>query len=369
MKIIRIHARELHMRLIAPFETSFGIMQNRRIVLLELITDEGTGWGELTAGETPSYNSEFTDAAWLVLRNFLAPCVLGKNFTHPDDLSAFMSPVRGHEMAKATIETAVWDLFAKANGVSLASTLGATQTEIACGVSLGVHATPEALLERISAEIASGYQRVKLKIKPGKDLAYVRAARERYPDISLTVDANSAYTLNDIELLKELDQFNLSYIEQPLQWNEIYDHAALQRELQTPLCLDECIHNLRDAKAAVMLGACKVINIKLGRVGGHSQAKRIQAFCQAEGIPVWSGGMLEAGVGRAHNIAMSALPGFVYPGDVSASHRYWAKDIIEPAIQTTGHGTINVPSSPGIGFDVNAEVVRRFTVAEEIWQA
>ena len=368
MKITCIHARELAMRLIAPFETSFGVTSERRILLVQLETDEGQGWGELTAGEAPFYNSETTDTAWLMLRQFLTPLLLGKTFEHPDEISAMMKPVRGHEMAKATLETAAWDLMARAKGVSLSSLLGGTQREIASGVSLGIHQDTGALLETIARELSAGYQRVKLKIKPGKDVKVLEAVRARYPKIALTVDANSAYSLDDLDILKQLDQFDLAYIEQPLEWNEIYRHAELQRQLTTPICLDECIHNLRDAQAAVEVGACRVINIKLGRVSGHSEAKKIQQYCAEKGIPVWSGGMLEAGVGRAHNIAMSSLPGFNLPGDVSASSRYWARDILEPAIKSTPHGTIKVPTGIGIGFTVDMEMVSQSTVREEIWR-
>jgi O-succinylbenzoate synthase len=368
MKILKIHARELAMSLISPFETSFGVMQNRRILLIELVTDQATGWGELTAAEAPFYNSETTDTGWLILRKYIAPTVLGRDFSHPDDLSVMMQSIRGHEMIKAAVETAAWDAFARAQNASLASILGATQAEIACGVSLGIHADIDVLLARIERELASGYQRVKLKIKPGKDVEVVRAVREVYPEIALTVDANSAYSVDDIELLKQLDQFELDYIEQPLQWNEIYAHAELQRQLSTPLCLDESIHGLRDAQAAVKIGACKVINIKLGRVSGHTEARLIQAFCESEGIPVWSGGMLEAGIGRAHNIAMSALPGFIFPGDVSASARYWSRDILETPVEVTKRGTIHVPTGPGIGFNVDLDTVREFTTEEYLWE-
>lgn len=367
MKILEIHARELTMRLVAPFETSFGVTEHRRILLLELITDDSTGWGELTAGEAPFYNSETTDTAWLMLRQYLAPRLLGITFDHPDELSARMAPIRGHEMAKATLETAAWDALARARNLPLSTLLGATRQETPCGVSLGIHPTIDALLARIDRELAAGYRRIKLKIKPGKDVTVIQAVRDTFPDIALTVDANSAYTLADIDLLRQLDRFHLDYIEQPLEWNEIYAHAELQRQLSTPLCLDECIHNLRDAQAAIQLGACRVLNIKLGRVGGHAEARRIQHFCAEENIPVWSGGMLEAGVGRAHNIAMSALPGFVLPGDVSASARYWQHDIVDPPIETTGHGTIQVPTGHGIGHTVNLATVRQFTVAHEIW--
>ncbi|HEX4019721.1 MAG TPA: o-succinylbenzoate synthase [Acidobacteriaceae bacterium] len=368
MKIAAIHAREINMQLISPFETSFGVTHNRRILLLELHLEDGScGWSEVTAAEGPFYNAETTDTAWSVLRSFLIPLLLEKTFDGPEEVRSAMGPVRGHEMAKAALETAVWDALANSRSMSLSKLLGGTRSEISSGVSLGIHEDTGKLLDRIAQELAAGYQRVKLKIKPGKDVEVVSAVRKKYPHIALTVDANSAYRLTDISLLKQLDAFNLTYIEQPLEWNEIYQHSVLQRELNTPICLDECIHNLRDAQAAIELGACKVINIKLGRVSGHTVARRIQAYCMERGVPVWCGGMLESGIGRAHNIAMSSLPGFVLPGDVSASKRYWEEDIIVPAVEVSAHGTIEVPDSPGIGFTVNKKRIEKLTVRQEEW--
>ena len=369
MEIAAIHAREISMQLVAPFETSFGITHNRRILLLELHAKDGSsGWGEVTAGEGPFYNPETTDTAWIVLRNFLVPLLLGKTIDSPEAALRAMEAVRGHEMAKAAVETAIWDLLAKQQTVSLARLLGGTRTDISSGVSLGIHKDIGKLLERIAQELAAGYQRVKLKIKPGQDIQVVSAVRNRYPEIALTVDANSAYRMSDLGLLEQLDAFNLTYIEQPLEWNEIYQHAELQRRLKTPICLDECIHNLRDAQAAIELGACRVINIKLGRVSGHTEARRIQAYCIEHDVPVWCGGMLESGIGRAHNIAMSSLPGFVLPGDVSASKRYWEEDIIVPAVEASPEGTIRVPDSPGIGFTVNKKRIEKLTVRQEEWK-
>jgi o-succinylbenzoate synthase len=370
MEIAAIHAREISMQLVAPFETSFGITHDRRILLLELRSKDGTsGWGEVTAGEGPFYNPETTDTAWIVLRNFLVPLLLGKTIDSPEAALRAMEPVRGHEMAKAALETAIWDLFATQQSTSLAKLLGGTRSDISCGVSLGIHKDIGKLLERIDHELAAGYQRVKLKIKPGHDIQVVSAVRNKYPDIALTVDANSAYRLTDISLLEQLDEFNLTYIEQPLEWNEIYQHAELQRRLKTAICLDECIHNLRDAEAAIELGACKVINIKLGRVSGHTEARKIQAYCMEHSVPVWCGGMLESGIGRAHNIAMSSLPGFVLPGDVSASKRYWEEDIILPPVEVSPEGTARVPDSPGLGFTVNKRRIEKLTVREEEWKA
>jgi O-succinylbenzoate synthase len=304
-----------------------------------------------------------------MLRNFLVPLLLGKTIDSPEAALRAMEPVRGHEMAKAALETAIWDLFATQQSTSLAKLLGGTRSDIPCGVSLSIHKDIGKLLERIDHELAAGYQRVKLKIKPGHDIQVVSAVRKKYPDIALTVDANSAYRLTDISLLEQLDAFNLTYIEQPLEWNEIYQHAELQRRLKTAICLDECIHNLRDAEAAIELGACKVINIKLGRVSGHTEARRIQAYCMEHDVPVWCGGMLESGIGRAHNIAMSSLPGFVLPGDVSASKRYWEEDIILPAVEVSPEGTARVPDSPGLGFTVNKRRIEKLTVREEEWKA
>ncbi len=369
MEIAAVHARELSMQLVAPFETSFGVTYDRRILLLEVQSEDGsTGWGEVTAGEGPLYNPETTDTAWIVLRKFLVPMLLDKKIDTPDDALRLMEPVRGHEMAKAAVETAIWDLLAKQKATSLGEMLGGTQREIPCGVSLGIHQDTGKLLDRIEQELEAGYQRIKLKIKPGKDVEVISAVRNRYPDIALTVDANSAYRMSDVDLLKELDAFDLTYIEQPLEWNEIYTHAALQRQLKTAICLDESIHNLRDAKAAIALGACRVINIKLGRVSGHAEARRIQAYCMEHGVPVWCGGMLESGIGRAHNIAMSTLPGFVLPGDVSASKRYWKEDIIQPAVEVQPNGTIQVLDAPGIGYGVDRRRIEALTVHQEEWK-
>lgn len=368
MRIEAIHAREVAMRLIAPFETSFGITHDRRILLVELVTDEGSGWGEVTAPEAPLYNSETVDTAWLILRDFLAPLVLGRSFAGPEELPAAMAPVRGHEMAKASIENAVWHAQSVHSGVALSQLLGGTRTAIECGVSLGIHRDIPALLDRIDRELGAGYRRIKLKIKPGSDVKVVSAVRQRFPQIHLTVDANSAYTPGDLPLLQRLDEYDLDYIEQPLAWNEIYQHTALQKQLKTALCLDECIHNLRDTQAAIEMGACRVINIKLGRVSGHGEARLIQQYCLERDVPVWCGGMLESGIGRAHNIAMSSLPGFVLPGDVSASRRYWTKDLIEPEVTVNADGTIDVPTSPGLGYAIDTDFLRSRTVRTETWK-
>ncbi|MGD0913136.1 MAG: o-succinylbenzoate synthase [Terracidiphilus sp.] len=362
MKIEKIVLREIPMKLKQPFETSFGITHHRRIVLVELIADGISGWGEVTATEGPYYNSETTDTAWHVICDFLAPALVGKCFDSAKSLATVMTSVRGHEMAKAALENAAWDAEARYRNISLQALLGGTQQSLPSGVSLGIYENADALLDRIALELIAGYRRIKLKIKPGRDVCIVRAVRNAFPNVALTVDANSAYTLEDLPTLKQLDEFGLDYIEQPLSWNEIYQHAELQRQLHTPICLDECIHSLRDAQAAVEMRACGVINIKLGRVSGHTEARKIEEYSRQKGIPVWCGGMLEAGIGRAHNIAMSSLPGFVMPGDVSASSRYWDEDIIEPEVTVTPQGTITVPQGPGIGFQVKRELIERLTV-------
>jgi len=369
MKIEAIHLRELHMRLKAPFETSFVVTQDRRILLVEINADGTTGWGEITAGETPSYNPETTDTAWHIISDFIAPAAVGKQLKKASDFPALVAGIRGHEMAKAAVENALWDIEAQQKNMPLAKLLGGTRDEIACGVSLGIREDPRALLQRVDDELAHGYQRIKLKIKPGKDVEYVAAVRRTHPYIRLSVDANSAYRLEDADHLRELDQYNLLMIEQPLNWDDIYIHSKLQAQIETAICLDECITSSRAATTAIELRACRIINIKLGRVGGHSEAIRVHEVCRAAGIPVWCGGMLEAGIGRAHNIAMSALPGFTLPGDVSASQRYWCEDIIEPEVSVSQQGTIPISQTPGIGYAVRRNLIEKLTVRNNAWKA
>jgi O-succinylbenzoate synthase len=369
MKIESIILREIHMRLKSPFETSFGTVQDRRILLAEVIADGVSGWGEVTAGETPAYNSETTDTAWHVISDFIAPRLVGKTLARVSDFPALMTQIRGHEMAKSGIENALWDVEAQIKGVPLYKLLGGTIEEIACGVSLGIRENPQSLVKRVEQELRSGYQRIKLKIKPGKDVEYVAAVRKEFPGIRLSVDANSAYSLEDAAHLKKLDEFNLLMMEQPLSWDDIYGHSKLQAQIQTPICLDECIHNTRHALTAIELKACRIINIKLGRVSGHAEARRMQEACRQQNIPVWCGGMLESGVGRIHNIAMSTLPGFSLPGDVSASQRYWNEDIIEPEVEVTPRGTIRVPDTPGLGYKVRRDLVEKLTVRRNAWSA
>jgi o-succinylbenzoate synthase len=368
MRIESIVLRELRMRLKAPFETSSELTWGRRILLVDVGVDGLHGWGEITAAEDPFYNAETTETAWHIVSDFIVPLLIGKTMESATEIATLLEPIRGHEMAKAGVENALWDIEAQQKGVPLAKLLGGTQQEIRCGVSIGIQASIEALLTTIAKELSAGYQRIKLKIKPGKDVAVIAAVRRRYPDIKLMVDANSVYRLEDAELLKVFDEYDLMMIEQPLAWDEIYEHALLQAQLRTAICLDECIHNCRHAAAAIRLGACRIINIKLGRVGGHTRAKQVHDVSMRHSISVWCGGMLETGVGRAHNVAMSSLPGFVLPGDVSASQRYWDEDIIEPEVEVSRAGIIRVPDIPGLGYRVHTERVQKLTVRQQQWR-
>jgi o-succinylbenzoate synthase len=361
MRLDHLTLRELHLELVAPFETSMDRVTHRRILLAEANVDGVTGWGECTAGESPFYSPEDTDTAWHVITHFLWPMLKGKEFASAADVWPFLERVRGHNMAKAVIETAIWDAEARQKGIPLHKLIGGQRTEIPCGVSIGIKDSLEELVAAVKKELSAGYQRIKIKIKPGKDLAQVQRLRQDFPRIKLSVDANSAYRKDDWPLLKQLDGFYLMMIEQPLGWDDLFGHVEVQKNLQTPICLDECIHTYEQAEAAIALGACKIINIKLGRVGGHTQAKKIHDLCEKNGIPVWCGGMLEAGIGRAHNIAMSTLPNFSLPGDVSASKRYWHQDIITPEVTVTPQGTIHVPTAPGIGFTPNLDRIEKLT--------
>jgi O-succinylbenzoate synthase len=365
MQIREITLREISMKLVTPFETSLERTEVRRILLLEANVDGVTGWGECVAGEVPYYSPECTDTAWLMLRDYLWPLMKGKQFNSAGEVWGLLGRVRGHNMAKACLEAAVWDAEAKQKGVPLAKLLGGTREEIASGVSVGIKASLDELVATVKKELAAGYQRIKIKIKPGKDLEPVRRLRQEFPRIKLMVDANSAYTLEDWPLLKQLEGFYLMMIEQPLGWDDLYSHVELQKKLDTPICLDECIHTEEQARAATELGACKIINIKLGRVGGFTVARRIHDLCQQHGIPVWCGGMLESGIGRAHNIALSTLPNFSLPGDVAASKRYWTEDIISPEVTVSPQGTIRVPAGPGIGFEPRLDLIEKLTVRKE----
>ena len=363
MIISSIELREIRLPLIHFFETSFGRTTERRIILARVSDADGAeGWGECTAGEGPFYSEEWTATAWVTLTGFLAPMVVGREVADAAGTGELMRKVRGHRMAKAAIETACWDLESKRQGVPLWKLLGGSREEIPCGVSIGIQDSPELLLEKIGRELAAGYQRIKIKIKPGWDIDIVRRVRERYPEILLSVDANSAYTLEDVPLFSALDEFKLMMIEQPLAHDDMFNHAELQKQIKTPICLDESVRSAEDARHAIDIGACQIVNVKLGRVGGHAEAKRVETVCRERSIPVWCGGMLESGIGRAHNIAMATLAGFTLPGDVSASSRYWEEDIIEPPVSVSKRGTIAAPDKPGIGFEVNLSRVDSLTM-------
>jgi O-succinylbenzoate synthase len=365
VKIDRVEIRELKLPLVHFFETSFGRTMMRRIVLVRAYADGLTGWGEVTCGEDPFYSHETTETAWHILRDFLIPWTLRQEWTSASEVAPRFHPIRGHNMAKAALENALWDIEAQHKGMPLAELVGGTLKEIPCGVSIGIQNSIEELLDQIQRELSAGYQRIKVKIKPGWDVRVLDQIRSRWPRIPLMADANSAYTLADLPHLRQFDRFYLMMIEQPLGWRDLLDHAKLQRQLSTPICLDESIKGADEARQAVEIGACKIINLKLGRVGGFTSAQQVHDLCRARNVPVWCGGMLESGIGRAHNIAMSALPGFVLPGDVSASQRYWHEDIIDPEVTVTPQGTIRVPETPGLGYVPNLERIEKATVRKE----
>ncbi len=365
MKIDAIYLRELRLPLVKPFVTSFGATTERRVLLVEIKGEGFTGWGECVAGEHPYYSYETIDTAWLMLSSELAPRLLAADLPHSGKCSSIFKQVRGHRMAKAALENAVWDLEAQMLGVPLAQLLGGTREVINCGVSIGIQPSIEATLEEIEKELAAGYQRIKLKCKPGWDIELFAAVRNRWPGILLSCDANSAYRMKDMDAIVTWDQFDLMMIEQPLWADDFYFHSMLQRRLQTPICLDESIRNRRDALAAIDMESCQIINIKVGRVGGFSEAIGVHNAAQERGIRVWCGGMLETGIGRSHNIALSSLPNFSLPGDVSASKRYWKEDIIEPEVEVSNAGQITVPDTPGRGFEVRTDLVERLTVRKE----
>jgi O-succinylbenzoate synthase len=369
MKLDQIELREIQMPLVSFFETSFGRTTQRRILLVRVFSEGVVGYGEATSPEGPFYNHESTGTAWHILHDFVIPRVLQASIQSPADTAAILKPIRGHSMAKAAVETALWDLHARQSGKPLHELLGGTRRSIDCGVSIGIQDSVGDLLKKIEKEVTAGYQRIKIKIKPGWDLEIVREVRRHFPSILLMCDANSAYTLRDIELFKRLDEFKLLMIEQPLAWNDIIDHIQLQKAIQTPICLDESILDAEDARKAIDSGACRIINIKLGRVAGHTEAKKVHDICKAHSIPVWCGGMLEAGIGRAHNIAMSTLQNFSLPGDVSASQRYFHRDIIDPEVEVDRQGRIHVLDSPGIGFEPNMKRIEAVTVRTEMLRA
>lgn len=365
MKLEKIILREISMPLVSFFETSFGCTTDRRMLLVEVRGEGASGWGEVTAPENPFYNEETTETARHIIRKFIAPRLLGRELRCAAEIGGLLAHIRGHNMAKGGVEAAAWELEARLNNRPLWQHIGGSRREIPCGVSIGIQNTVEELLERIQKELDAGYQRIKIKIKPGWDVEVVAQVRERFPSIRLMVDANSAYTLADADHLKQLDEFYLMMIEQPLAYFDLLDHARLQERLETPICLDECIRNVRLAEQAIEIRAGRILNIKLGRVGGFAEARRIHDAAQAAGIPVWCGGMLESGVGRAHNIALSTLDNFVLPGDVSASKRYWKRDVIQPPVEVTPRGTILVCDGPGLGFELDLDYIEAITAQKE----
>jgi O-succinylbenzoate synthase len=365
VKIEAITLREIRMPLVHFFETSFGRTTERRILLATVHSDGLEGWGECTAGEGPFYSEESIDTAWYAMESYLAPSLVGKKVESGANAPALLERIRGHRMAKAALENALWDAEAQKKQVPLWKLLGGTQAEIACGVSIGIQDSVEQLIEKIETELAAGYRRIKVKCKPGWDVKIFERIRDRWPDILLSCDANSAYTFDQIEHLQQFDRFHLLMIEQPLWHDDFYFHAQLQKQLKTAICLDEAIHNRRDARAAIELGACRIINVKVGRVGGFSEAVYVHDAARISSIPVWCGGMLESGIGRSHNIALSTLPNFTLPGDVSASKRYWKEDIIDPAVEVSPGGFIKPPETPGRGFRVKCDLVEKLTVRKK----
>ncbi|MDR4504626.1 MAG: o-succinylbenzoate synthase [Candidatus Scalindua sp.] len=337
------------------------------MLLTKVFCDGTPGYGECTAGERPLFSHETIDTAWIIIRDVLVPLVLNRDWDSPSDLSQWLQPIRGHHMARAAVENACWDLSARAKNIPLHQLLGGTLKKIPCGVSIGIQDSPEQLLDKIKTELSAGYRRIKIKIKPGWDYDIVSRVRQQFPDISLSVDANSAYTLADIDLLKRFDDFNLIMMEQPLSYDDIVDHAQLQRELRTAICLDEPITSVDKARKAIEMKSGRIINLKLGRVGGFSEAIKIHDYAVEHNIPVWCGGMLEAGIGRSHNIAMSTLPGFILPGDVSASNRYFLKDIIDPPVTVDSQGFIDVPQIGGTGYEPEEDYIEEITVRREVF--
>jgi O-succinylbenzoate synthase len=367
VRLERVEVRHLSLPLRFPFETSFGRTTRKEFLLVSVSADGVTGHAECVADVDPFYLPETNATVLHVLRDFLVPMAFALDVEHPADVLRAFARVRGHEMAKAALEMAVWELWARREGVPLHQALGGRPGRIAAGVSIGLQKDEAALVERVAAEVAAGYRRVKIKIKPGRDARLVEAVRARWPDLPLMVDANSAYTLDDAAHLARLDPFGLTMIEQPLAWDDIVDHATLARRLATPICLDESIRSAADARRAIDLGACRVVNVKVGRVGGFAGARAVHDVCRSRGIPVWCGGMLESGIGRLANVHLQTLPGFTLPGDTAASARYFEEDLVDPPVEVAADGTIAVPEGPGIGCPIVWPRVERATRAVETW--
>jgi O-succinylbenzoate synthase len=362
MVIDRLELRLCRLPLVSFFETSFGRSYDRTFLLARIEGEGHEGWGEGVAEANPYYSSETTETAWHIITTFLASRVIGHHFDHPREVFEAMKPVRGHNMAKALVEMASWDLYARMQGQPLSRILGGTRDRIASGVSIGIQDSLDQLRTKVEKELEAGYRRIKIKIKPGWDIAAVEMVRKQFGNIPLMVDANAAYSLGDADHLAGLDAHDLMMIEQPLEYDDVMDHVELQRRIKTPICLDESIHTVRIARDAIAAGACRIINIKPGRVGGHGESIRLHDVCAEHGVPVWHGGMLETGIGRAHNIHLASLPNFSLPGDIAASKRYYAPDLIEPPIEVASDGTIGVPTEPGIGVHIVRERVDHATL-------
>ncbi len=369
MRIEQIELRHIQLPLVHPFETSFGQETVRDIIIVKVWAEGLVGYGESASSAEPFYNYETTETCWHIQRDFLVPWVLEQDISAPSELVELFAPVRGHNIAKTGLEQAWWDLWAKAEGQAISRMLGGTKEKIESGVSIGIQANVENLLERIGFFLKQGYRRIKIKIKPGWDIGVVERVRQVFPEVPLMVDANSAYTLGDVDLFKALDNYDLMMIEQPLGYDDIFDHAKLQSQIETPICLDESITTPEHARWAIELGSCRIINIKPGRVGGLYQARRIHDICQQHDVPVWCGGLLESGIGRAHNVAICALPNFRLPADLSASSRYYTRDIVLPPWELNADGTITVPTKPGIGVDVDEDLLEKVTVRKQTFQA
>jgi O-succinylbenzoate synthase len=367
VRLERIEVRQLRLPLVSPFETSFGRTSEKRFLLLTASAEGVSGHGECVADADPFYLPETNGTVLHLLRDFLAPMAFAAEIEDPRGLGAVFARVRGHEMAKAALEMAVFELFARRDGVPLYRSLGGRGGRVPAGVSIGLQRDEATLVERVAAELGAGYRRVKIKIKPGRDRSLVEAVRRRFPEVPLMVDANSAYSLADADALAALDGFGLMMIEQPLAWDDIVDHAALQRRLTTPICLDESIRSAEDARRALELGACRIVNVKVGRVGGFAEAIRLEEHCRVRGIPVWCGGMLESGIGRLANVHLQTLPGFTLPGDTAASARYFTEDLVDPPVEVAADGTIAVPEGPGIGHEIVWSRVERATESREVW--
>ena len=368
MTIERIEMSLLRLTYVHFFETSFGRAYDRTFILVRAFEGGTSGWGECCAEEAPLYGPETTETAWHILRTFLVPLVFRKGIVEPEDFAREARVFRGNSMAKAGLELALWDLKAKKAGVPLSRLYGGVREEVEAGVSCGIEDSLPELVARIGSYIEQGYRRIKIKIKPGWDVNACEAVRAAYPDILLQTDANGAYSPADAETLTALDAFRLLLVEQPFPPYDLWEHARLQRRMTTPLCLDESILSLDTTRAAIEMGSCRIINIKVSRVGGPVEMRKIHDYCEANGVPVWCGGMLESGVGRAHNLHIASLPDFKLPADLSASRRYYQEDIIEPAIELSGPGKIRVPDGPGIGVNPVEERIRRATVRAEVFR-